>query len=168
MSSATPRTPCDEKAPTIMMKRVRIFAPSVLLLLSSGTMFGQFSGSFDVANCNVLAGWAVNSSTLYSTISVDLYDGASLVATFPADQYRGDLAGIGNGVHAFQVNTPWYLLNGQTHSLYIHAHGSNTILTYGSPKSLTCSPPAYSGSLDAAGCSTLVGWVYDSNHPADR
>ena len=57
-----------------------------------------------------------------------------------ANVFRGDLpgAGIGNGVHAFNVSTPTSVKDGVTHIINARIGGTGILLS-SSPKSLTCS-----------------------------
>ena len=86
----------------------------------------EFGGNLDGADCHVIAGWAWDVNRPNTSISVDIYDGTTLLGTVPANQYRADLvaAGIGNGVHAFSFNTPAVVRNGQLHSLRAVPSGS--------------------------------------------
>jgi hypothetical protein len=99
----------------------------------------EYEGNLDGADCHVITGWAWDRNQPTTPINVDIYDGASLLATIPANQYRPDLvaAGIGNGYHGFWFNTPASIRGGQTHS--IRAVPSGTILDVSnSPRSLSC------------------------------
>ncbi|HEY0553568.1 MAG TPA: Ig-like domain-containing protein, partial [Thermoanaerobaculia bacterium] len=71
-------------------------------------------GFHDNATCTSIEGWAWDSSLPNTPISVDIYDGNTLVTTVIANIFRTDLqsAGIGNGIHGFSVLTPASLKNG--------------------------------------------------------
>jgi hypothetical protein len=78
---------------------------SVLYKLSSaGKAVTGFEGTLDVANANQISGWAWDSYLPDHPATVDVYDGATLVKSIAADQFRRDLldAHKGNGKHAFQ------------------------------------------------------------------
>jgi RHS repeat-associated protein len=126
-----------------------------------------YSGWFDSADCNWIAGWAWVPGT-NGPIDIDLYDGATLVQSIPANLYREDLAnaGIGNGLHGYAIPTPLYLKDGQPHSLTAR-YGGSSIAVGGGPKTLQCAAPApvYAGWLDADNCTWIAGWVWDSTRP---
>ncbi|HEX7313413.1 MAG TPA: kelch repeat-containing protein, partial [Pyrinomonadaceae bacterium] len=98
-----------------------------------------------VGDCDQLTGWAWDSKQPDGAVSVDIYDGATLLATVAANHYRQDLAGKGNGYHAFQYTIPVAFKNGTTHTFTVKFSGSNVELT-GSPKSLTCGSAPLPGS----------------------
>lgn len=101
-----------------------------------------FGGFHDSATCQVIAGWAWDPDFPNSPISVDIFDGSTLIATVPANLYRADLqlAGKGNGIHAFSWPVPLSLRNNQAHSITVKYSGTEKRLS-NSPKSLTCAPP---------------------------
>jgi 4-amino-4-deoxy-L-arabinose transferase-like glycosyltransferase len=98
-----------------------------------------YSGSLDVANCNVISGWAWNANQPNSPINVDIYDGSVVAATVSANIFRSDLinAGIGNGYHGFTCAVDNLLKNGQPHSIRVRFAGTNTDLSE-TPKTITC------------------------------
>jgi hypothetical protein len=95
-------------------------------------------GYHDGADCDKIYGWAWDSATPNTPLSVDIFDGATKIATVAADQFRSDLAGKGNGNHAFNYTTPNSLKNGQTHNITVKFTISQFPLT-NTPKSLNCS-----------------------------
>jgi hypothetical protein len=111
-------------------------------------------GNLDGADCNSFGGWAYDSDTSSTSISVGLYDGmpptGTLVGTYPADIYRSDVNdyfGI-TGNHGFSFQTPASLKDNVAHSLYVYAidsSGGTNALIGNSPTSMTCSsgiPPS--------------------------
>jgi RHS repeat-associated protein len=129
----------------------------------------NYDGFFDVADCNVIAGWAWNANQPNTPIKLDVYDGNTLIKTVAANQFRQDLlnAGIGNGVHGFSIATPASLKNGAAHTIRVKFAGTSTEL-YNSPKSITCAAPAsasYGGWVDLADCNVIAGWAWDSTQP---
>ncbi len=57
------------------------------------------------------------------------YDGSTLIIpNYPANKYRSDLSAMGNGYHAFEINTPASLRDGQSHTLHFKASGCNYTL----------------------------------------
>jgi len=99
----------------------------------------NYEGYIDTLNCNVIAGWAADRNRLNTAIDVKLYDGATLIATIPANQSRSDVGSYlhDNGLHGFNFPTPSSLKNNQLHSLSIRFEASATNLV-GSPRSITC------------------------------
>lgn len=100
-----------------------------------------FGGRNDGADCTSIWGWAWDPMFPNTPMSVDIFDGATLIATVPANLYRGDLqaAGKGNGVHAFSWPVPASLKNNQAHSISVKFAGTETNLV-ASPRSITCAP----------------------------
>jgi len=94
-------------------------------------------GYHDGSDCDKIFGWAWDSSQPNAAISVDIYDGATKIGTAPANEFRSDLTGKGNGFHAFNFPTPASLKNGQSHSITVKFFNTNTNLS-NTPKSLTC------------------------------
>ena len=100
-----------------------------MLCLVSAPARAQYAGSLDLASCNQIAGWAWNGTD--ERIQADIFDGATLIATANADQFRSDLAaaGIGDGFHAYAMPTPISLLNGQSHAIHARYHGTGQELS---------------------------------------
>ncbi|MDP9120205.1 MAG: hypothetical protein M3O15_02370 [Acidobacteriota bacterium] len=124
----------------------------------------SFGGSLDGADCNRLAGWAWDSAQPSSPITVDIYDGTTLIATVLANAFRQDLlsAGLGNGRHAFFFPTPASLKTGAAHSVTFRVGGAANVL---GGATITCSAPSFNGYLDAADCGQLSGWAWDARQP---
>ena len=99
-----------------------------------------YEGFHDVADCNVISGWAWNANQPNSPVNLDIYDGAAVVATVSANIFRPDLlkAGIGNGCHGFIYAVDNLLKNGQPHSIRVRFAGTSIDLCE-TPKSITCS-----------------------------
>ena len=99
-----------------------------------------YEGYLDSADCQSIAGWAWDSNQPDAAIDVDIYDGAALIGTVTANQFRQDLlnAGKGNGVHGFTFATPASLRDGQPHSIRVKFSGTSTDI--GAPLTITCSP----------------------------
>jgi RHS repeat-associated protein len=149
----------------------QLLAVLFLWVAGQGAVLAQFNGYHDVANCSALAGWAWDSSQPTTPISVDIYDGNTLIATVAAGDFRQDLldAGIGDGNHGFSIALPSSLINGQAHTVTIKYAGTQTNLN-NTPKTVSCiSPgvptPAYTGYHDVGNCSALAGWAWDANQP---
>jgi reprolysin-like metallo-peptidase family M12B len=127
-----------------------------------------YQGYHDAAGCNTIAGWAWDANDPNNPINVDIYDGATLIATVPSIQFRPDLvtAGIGNGFHGFSYTVPASLQDGQPHSIRVKFPGTNTDLS-NTPRTIACSgaPPLYQGYHDVADCNVISGWAWDANDP---
>jgi glucose/arabinose dehydrogenase len=134
----------------------------------AGSMPPQYQGFLDAAGCGIITGWAWDANQPNSSISVDIYDGTSLIATVPANVFREDLvnAGIGNGFHGFSFTVPQTLKNGMAHTIRARFPGTSTQLG-NSPRTINCSgfPANYQGFHDGAGCNTIAGWGWDANDP---
>jgi RHS repeat-associated protein len=98
----------------------------------------SYQGNFDSADCTQLVGWAWDANQPNAALNVDIYDGATLLATVEANTFRQDLlnASKGNGYHGFTFSSP-SLYTGSTHSLSVTYSGT-TILLGESPRSIAC------------------------------
>lgn len=117
-------------------------------------------GSFDLADCQTISGWAVDQDEPARVLDVHVYreaaagqPGAIFVGSFKADQPRPDVNTAYNvtGSHGFSIATPAEVRDGQTHKIYVYAinpvSGKNNPLLSGSPKTVTCpvAPPPPTG-----------------------
>src|ERR1044072_4916590 len=98
----------------------------------------QIEGFHDGADCDKIYGWAWDSATPNAALSVDIFDGATKIATVLANEFRSDLTSKGNGFHAFNFATPNSLKNGQTHTITVKFANTQFPLSE-TPKSLNCS-----------------------------
>jgi hypothetical protein len=136
-------------------------------------------GSLDGVTGAVISGWAWDSRQPDSPVAVDVFDGATLLATVPADLFRADLlqAQIGNGRHGFTYPTPAGLQDGKPHTIRVKVAGTEKDLS-GSPKELKpggaatggagAGKPAADtpgGSLDVVTGAVISGWAWDSRQP---
>jgi hypothetical protein len=142
-----------------------IFSSS-FFLFSRPVHASAFEGFHDIANCDVIYGWAWDANQPNTVINVDIYSDNVLIATIPANIFRQDLvdAGKGNGFHGFSFTPPPSLKDGQPHSILVRIANSNINL-YLSPRTITCSPTAFEGFHDGADCNTIFGWAWDANQP---
>ena len=107
------------------------------LSCSAGALY---TGTLDLADCNNIAGWAADRNHLNQSITVDLYDGSTLIlAAIPANLSRPDVGSFlgDNGLHGFSIATPSSLKTNTTHSVSAKFGGTTTQLS-SSPKSLSC------------------------------
>jgi hypothetical protein len=123
----------------------------------------SYEGYFDGLHCSAISGWAWDRIRPNTSINVDIRDGATLLATVPANIFRQDIlnAGKGNGYHAFGYTTPASVKNGQWHTISTRYSGTATELTW-SPANLICSVSVFTNQTPAefnstAGTSYEVG-----------
>jgi hypothetical protein len=170
-SFPTPASLKDGQPHSILVR----FANSNIALGNSPKMINcstsVFEGFHDIADCNVIAGWAWDANQPNTPINVDVYfdNEAFISIQAPANQFRQDLlnAGIGNGVHGFSFPTPERLKDGLPHTVRIKFSGTNIDLS-STPKSVTCGPappPEFEGFHDSADCNSIIGWAWDANRP---
>lgn len=134
-----------------------------------GSTAHQYSGSQDGAGCGTISGWAWDASNPGATVSVDIYDGSTLIATTPASMYREDLLNVlASPNHGFSYPTPTSLKNGASHTITVKISGTTQVLS-GSPRTLQCGEASANlqGFHDGAGCSTISGWAWDANDPGN-
>ena len=95
-------------------------------------------GHLDFVNADVIAGWAMDGTKPTSPVTVDIYDGATLLASVPARDFRKDLLdrGRGDGKHAFRLATPASLKDGQPHTIHAKCAG---VELWSSPKTFPAS-----------------------------
>jgi hypothetical protein len=133
------------------------------------TLPPQYAGSLDEADCTNIGGWAWDANNPNKTVSVDVLDGANLIATVPASSFEATLAsaGIGNGYHAFNYSTPSSLKDGAAQSISLRI--SQTSTGIGAPQSLSCAAIMPSVDIDmpasgvtVSGTVTVAGWAIDN------
>jgi hypothetical protein len=97
-----------------------------------------YEGTLDFVGPNRIEGWAWDRRRPQEPVSVDIYDGATLLATVVADKHRADLSkvGKGDGKHGFKIDTPPGLRDGKEHSIRAVVSGTQTELKK-SPKTVT-------------------------------
>ena len=108
-----------------------------LLTVAEKIVVGQ--GHLDVAECDIIAGWAWDREQLDVPVKVDISDGEVRLATLTANQFRWDLvdAGIGNGSHGFSYAPPTELKDGRARRIRVTISGTDIDLT-GKAKPLVC------------------------------
>lgn len=126
----------------------------------------QMHGYLDVTSCDEIVGWAWDAYRPSDTVYVGIYEDTTLLATIPANNFRGDLlaAGFGNGYHGFRLPTPSRLKDGRPHAVTARfLHTQEEIRP--SPRLLTCR--TVEGVADTVNCSYIAGWAWDKSHPTD-
>ncbi|HVQ40062.1 MAG TPA: hypothetical protein VMS31_21160 [Pyrinomonadaceae bacterium] len=98
-------------------------------------------GVLDVANCQIIGGWASQGPRSKSIESVDIYDGDKLIQTVTADTFRHDVynAGMGAYFSGFQIPTPPGLKDSKPHSIRARFAETTKDLR-ATPKTITCAP----------------------------
>ncbi len=91
------------------------------------------------ANCTEIFGWLWDKHAPNAPVNVDLWDGEQYLMTFPATEFRQDLAdaGYGNGQHAFRIQTPPLFKDGHSHMIHLRIAGTKRDLT-NMPKVIVC------------------------------
>ncbi|WP_266368886.1 PQQ-dependent sugar dehydrogenase [Tellurirhabdus rosea] len=105
--------------------------------------YGSPEGHLDVAQCDLVKGWAVDRRALNQSISVDIYLDGTLIATVKADQSRPDVGTYlgDNGLHGFQYAIPATYRTPGTHRIEVKYATSNQALL-DSPRQYSCNSVA--------------------------
>jgi hypothetical protein len=87
----------------------------------------DYGGNVDIANYTEIAGWAWAKNQPDEHLTIDVYDGDTVLGTAVADKFRQDLLkrNIGDGKHGFSFKTPASLRDGQQHPIQIRPAGTN-------------------------------------------
>ena len=113
------------------------------LLIFSGRIgaapLPHHNGSLEQAHCDEIYGWVWDKNRPNFSVNVELWDGDKLLMTFPAGDFRQDLAdaNYGNGQHGFRLVTPAQLKDGHTHMIHFRIAGTKQELS-NSPKVIRC------------------------------
>jgi len=124
-----------------------------------------FDGALEIADCGYVSGWAWNKTYPDAILTIDVFDGETVVASSLANIDRPDLKarGIGSGSYGFNVKLPANMTSdGVNHSVSVRVRNTSFALT-GSPKVLNC---GFKGSFEAADCNRISGWIWNKNNPA--
>lgn len=132
--------------------------PMSQLYAGSGTQ-PLYVGVHQITNCTSISGWAADQAYLNTPISVDIYDGTTLLSTVYADLYNADAAGVvgDNGLHGFTYPVPSALRDGQTHTISVKYAATTSNLT-GSPQAFSCG-----GATVPSGPTALMAWPNSPN-----
>jgi len=87
---------------------VKIAGPDHNLSFSPKPLTCGYVGYVDAADCNVIRGWAADTTRANVPLNVGIYDSNTLVTTVTANQLRADVGTIlgDNGLHGFNIPTP--------------------------------------------------------------
>jgi hypothetical protein len=104
----------------------------------TGSAGPDLEGRHDDVSEKGISGWAWDKSRPLEAISVEIYDGETLLATVTADGFRADLKenGKGHGKHAFHMPAPAALNDGHVHLIRVRFAGTEIDLG-DSPRSYT-------------------------------
>lgn len=113
-------------------------------------LFGAVQGYLDVANCGIVSGWAWDSASPNTPITVEILDNGVSVTKIQASALRTDLRDarppIGNGQHAFT-----YTANFTGSESHVVAVRVGNVVLFNSPR-------VVSGCAGTGGA--LPGWEY--------
>jgi hypothetical protein len=100
------------------------------------------AGVLELADGEVIVGWAWDPKKPDTPVKVDIYDGDTKLATVTANDFRKDLADaqIGNGKHGFSYPTPARLKNGKAHAIHVKVSGTKKEVD-GSPQEFKAPKP---------------------------
>ncbi len=125
----------------------------------------NYVGFADASDCNFIAGWAADHNDLGRPVSVEVWEGATLLARGQADQLRRDVAEYlkDSGQHGFSIPTPVGLKDGKAHQVQVRIAETTTQIQ-NSPKTNTCAP-RYTGVIDQLNCGSMNGWAAETSSP---
>ena len=160
------QTPLSLKDGASHQIRLRVRSSSYILPGSISSIFCNYQGNFETADCFTASGWIWDKNSPSLPITVELVENGKVYATQSATNPRNDLknSGIGTGNYGYNFSLPANLRDGSQHTLSVRAVDANFVLS-GSPKLLTCASPQFAGSFDAADCNGVRGWVWATNYP---
>ncbi len=103
------------------------------------TPWETYEGWQDETNGARVAGWAWDQRSPNAPVSVEVYDGDTLIATIVADKFRKDLrdAGKGNGRHGFAYPLAAHIRDRRAHRITVRVAGTPAVL----PDTATGSAP---------------------------
>ena len=135
-------------------------------------------GKMDRLDENGVEGWAYDIEQPDSAITLEVYDGASLIARVDTNVIRNDVNknfGI-EGAHGFLYSFPAYLYDGLTHHISVRFNGQTLSRRSTQPFPISLTPAhlaavpigkRYVGCVDGATHSVVHGWVCDTLRPDD-
>ncbi|GEM_PF-5882252 len=160
---------------------------SGFLALPGVAFAANYIGGFEAADCNYLSGWACDTTSSGTQISVDVYNGGTNTRIAPPSPVQTSIARIdlnaaptyycgtsANNKYGYSIPTPSALKTGSpvTVKIKFSATGGDMNWGGGSGRSITCAsgplPPNYIGNVESLDCSTpyntISGWACDSNN----
>ena len=93
----------------------------------------NFQGSVNEINSSSITGWAWDAENPRQLSTIELWRGSDLLATAVASLYREDLHenGIGDGQHAFRIDVPDSLADGEIHPLTVRFGSGGPVVKRG-------------------------------------
>ena len=130
---SVPATLRDGKPHTIRARvdgAVNDLSPSLTLAPTerSAVPADAVVGFLDEVNEQVLCGWAWDSGSPETTLSLEIYSDETKLLTVRANEFREDLHSEGIGRHAFAVPTPKLLTDGNIHTVLLKLAGTEQTL----------------------------------------
>lgn len=105
-------------------------------------------GFHDISNCSVSTGWTCDADNYSQPLAVHFYkEGDVFIGATTANRTRepavaANCGGYAN--HGFVFQTPWSVIDGQTHNIYAYAinigSGTTNPLLRDTPKTINCTP----------------------------
>jgi len=96
--------------------------------IESAFNFFEPVGTLDQADCSKIAGWVKDGDTTaptWAAIRTAPWPGGQAVATPVANLYRAGLP-FADKNHGFSINTPAWLKDGNTHTIFVHGINVDT------------------------------------------
>ena len=127
------------------MKKIRltvsVLFAILMMLFSTVCAFAKtpkFSGNLDSIEGNIISGWAWNSSSPNTPVSVTVTitnahtNAVLLTETVSADIARDDLetSGIGNGAHGFETSINWSSIPAESYMIKLSVGSTSLPVTY--------------------------------------
>jgi len=112
--------------------------------------YGAPEGHHDLAQCDLVKGWAADRRALNQSVSVDIFLDGTRIATVRADKARPDVGQhLGdNGLHGFEYTIPAALRTPGTHTVEVRFAGSG-IKLIDSPRQYGCNTAVRTATAEA-------------------
>lgn len=126
----------------------------------------EYLGSINSADCNMVRGFVFDKLNYNTSLTVELVEGTTVVASGLANIFQQSLkdAGYGTGNYGFAISVPTSVKDGQAHQLTARVKGTSFVLA-NSPKTISCAANEYAGRFESASCNVVSGWAWDKNNP---
>lgn len=132
-----------------------------------------YQGYLEAVKGRTVVGWCWKVGSPGETVTVEVLDGETVVASGQAGHYREDLeaGGIGDGRHGFRIALPADLLDGREHRISVRGSGTSVPLANGaiavtlSDDLAAASAEDFQGFFDGLVGRRVEGWVYRPDQP---
>lgn len=120
-------------------QRVAFLDQHFATIPEEGAVVNNHDGFLSTVNCSSIQGWAWNSTLPNTPVTVEFFEGATVVGETVAETFRQDLknAGKGNGAHGYAIPMPVFLKDGKPHYISARVKGTGFVLKE-SFKTFTC------------------------------